>query len=300
MSDKPLNGIFYGPPKVGKTLSLVRAFPDALFIAPRGSLLCASWLGWEPKVIEVNEQIGIAQITKMIEKASDKYPAIVIDDLSLIADAEVIRLKKANPNGFRAFDLFNQLMFKLRDASRQAECHVFWTMHEQAPKEVGQEGQRRWVKGCPMVPGWVLPATLPAMADVVARVVHDTSIPGAWPYVYQIGPCESYISGDRLSVMPARFPLNLREAMLAAGYAVPRPEPLVYLDEHVDALCHKLLPEMAQKRPDVKSVLRDSLPELQKNIEEPRHIRWAMADALDRAYLQHNNNNMLDDFVQSL
>ena len=100
--------------------------------------------------------------------------------------------------------------------------------------------------------------------------------------------------------MPARFPLNLREAMLAAGYAVPRPEPLVYLDEHVDALCHKLLPEMAQKRPDVKSVLRDSLPELQKNIEEPRHIRWAMADALDRAYLQHNNNNMLDDFVQSL
>ena len=40
--------ITYGDSKAGKTLAALRAHPDALFIALRGALTCANYIGVEP------------------------------------------------------------------------------------------------------------------------------------------------------------------------------------------------------------------------------------------------------------
>ena len=190
-------------------------------------------------------------------------------------------------------------MYELQDVCRNADCHIIKTMHEQAPKEVGQPGSKRWIKGGPMIGGWQLVEKLPAMCDVVARVVYDKSSPG-WPYVYQTGPCPDYTTGDRLAISPEKFPLNLREMMLAANIDVPRPVEFEHLDAHVDALCQELLQEFAERKPDVKRVFREALPNLSSAIDDPRHIRWVFADSLDRASLCDHNNNILDGYIQSL
>ena len=291
--------ITYGPSKTGKTLAALRAHPDALFIALRGALTCAKWIGVEPTVAEYGSVVkSVRDITKLIKEASHKYPAIVLDDFSIIADKELAACKQTT-QGWAAFDVFMKRIYELQDACRNADCHILKTMHEQAPKEVGQANQKRWVKGGPMIGGWQLVEKLPALADVVARVVYEKDAAG-WPYVYQTGPDPDYTTGDRLAITPEKFPLNLREMMLAANIDVPRPKEYEHLDAHVDTLCKDLLQEFAEKRPDVKRVLQEALPTLSSTIDDPRHIRWVFADALDRARLCDHNNNLLDGYIQSL
>jgi hypothetical protein len=290
-------GITYGPAKVGKTLAMCRAFPDGFFISPTGGLTTAAWLGWEVKTTPPKFELTIDNIKEIIIKAGKKYPAIIVDDFSLIVDAEVSRLKKlyaSNPNKYAAWDRLNEMVYELRDVAREAPCHVFFTMHEASPREVRKGTNVRYIKGCPLIPGWQLPEKLPAMADFVARVVHDDEAIG-WPNVYQTGPDAEYVTGDRLSITPPRFPLNLRELLLAAGYPLPRPAQLAWMEDVVEKTAQALLP-IVRAEGDVKPVLMAVVKKLQSK-QNPKHIRWAMADAMDRATLRLKQDDLLTDFV---
>lgn len=288
-------GITYGRAKVGKTVAMVRAFPDALFIAPPGALLCAKWLDWEPQVLEVRGNNGFKYISDALKKSAGKFSAIIIDDFSLIGDTELANCRQTSP-GFAAFDLFAKRIYDLKEAARAAKAHVFLTCHEQAPREVKKDNNNRYIPGAPMVAGWQMPEKLPAMVDFCARVIHDDSGPG-WPFLYATGPDQNYIQGDRLAILPDRFPLNLREAMLGAGIDVPRPKALAWMDEHVEATCHKLSEESAAKRPDYKRVLASTAKALTDH--SPRHVRWVLADAMDRMSLRQHTDNLLVDFIDS-
>jgi hypothetical protein len=258
--------------------------------------LSAKYLDLEPKSIEVDDETGIKRITDIVRKRGSQFPAIIIDDFSLICDAELTACKKAS-QGWGAFDIFNKRVYQLRDVARNAPCHVFLTMHEQPPREVKKPGQTRWIPGAPLIPGWQLPEKLPAMCDFVARVVYDETSPG-WPYVYQAGPDPEYITGDRLAIMPDKFPLNLREVMLASGISVPRPEELKWMDEKVEALSSILVAELKAKQPDIKRHLREAASTMLKKPQ--RHVRWVLADALDRAQLKKHQASLLDSFIQAL
>ena len=78
-------GTVYGEAKTGKTLSMLKAFPEALFIGLPGAMMCANYLGWEPKVLEVKGTQGFKHVAETVKKVDGKFP-IVIDDFSLIAD----------------------------------------------------------------------------------------------------------------------------------------------------------------------------------------------------------------------
>jgi len=290
--------IAYGPAKTGKTLATVRAFPDGLFIAPKGGLTCARWLNWEPKVVEADATIGIPQITQIIKQAQDKYPAIIVDDFSILCDLELAKCKKSH-SGWSAFDAFNQRVYELRDAARNAKCHVILTMHEQPPKEVKKETGNKYIPGSPLIPGWQLPEKLPAMADLVVRVIYDEDAIG-WPYLYQAGPDPDYITGDRLAITPHSFPLNLREVLLMAGYDLPRPEGLEFMDKHVESASKAIAVELTAKRPKLKTVLEPIVNELKKGGIDDRHIRWIISDALDRAQLNKHNENLVSNFINTL
>ena len=287
-------GMGYGPAKVGKTVATIRAFPNALFVAQPGAMLCANYLEWEPKVVEVRGNQGFKHITDVVKKASGKVPAIVIDDFSLIADVELSTCK-VQAQGFAAFDLFNQRTYQLIRACREAQSHVLITCHEQAPREVKKDQHSRYIKGCPLIQGWQMPEKLPALVDFCARVVYEKG-PG-WPYRYNTGPDQNYVQGDRLAVLPAKFPLNFREAMLAAGYDMPRPEALAWMDEHVERIAELLLEESGAKRPDYKKVMASAASSLSDR--SPRHVRWVLADAMDRMVLRQHQSNLVDSFIDT-
>lgn len=287
-------GITYGRAKSGKTVGMVRAFPGGLFITVPGGCLSAKHLGWEPKVLELEANQGLRWVSDTIRRAAGKVPAIIVDDLSLIADAE-LELCRRRASGFQAFDLFNKRVYELRDASRSAGCHVFFTAHEGAPREVKKDNNSRYIPGSPLMPGWQIPEKLPAMADVVARVVHDPTAKG-WDFSYEVGPDQNYVTGDRLDIFPPRFPMNLREAMIAAGYDLPRPEALRWMDEHVDEAADRLQEESAKKKPDTRAVLTDLCDSMDDR--DPRHVRWVLTDAMDRATLRRHESNLLNNFVK--
>ena len=69
------------------------------------------------------------------------------------------------------------------------------------------------------------------------------------------------------------------------------------MDEHVEATCHKLSEESAAKRPDYKRVLASTAKALTDH--SPRHVRWVLADAMDRMSLRQHTDNLLVDFIDS-
>ena len=290
--------IIYGRPKSGKTVAMASAFPDGKVITPAGGALSGSHLGVTLDTMEVASGVGVQQIADFIQAESTNYPAIIIDDFSLIADAEVARCQKAH-SGFAAFDEFNRRITAFRDVCREAQCHVFIIMHEQAPREVKKPGSTRFIHGGPLIAGWQMGEKLPAMVDLVVRVVHDDEAPGQWPFVLEAGPDADYITGDRLGVMPDRFPMNIREVMLAAGYDIPRPEALAWMEPKVEAASKALVKEMSKGDPEVRPILAKVAKSLSSKVEDHRHIRWVLNDALHRAQLRLHKRNLLTDFISA-
>jgi hypothetical protein len=293
----PIFGITYGPPKVGKTLAMVRAFPEALFLAPKGALGCTSWLGIKAKAATAP---NVDTLIGAVKKAGSRYPAIVIDDASIQFEQEYQRIKSKD-RSWGGNAKFNEKIFELRDVCRDSPVHVFWTMHEAPPREVkAQEAKLgKIIPGTVLVPGWQLPEKLPAMVDFIGRVVYDDDFVG-WPYVYQTGPDPDYITGDRLSITPDRFPLNIGEVLRAAGYDVPRAKGLEWMEAAVEAVAKILLDVIVQES-DIKDALEPVIPGLLKRANQnQKHVRWVIADAHDRANLQRHSASILDNYLETL
>lgn len=289
----PVFGLTYSSPKRGKTLAMIRAFPGALFLALKGGLKCASWLGLEQRQLNQMVADDVDQMIKIIRAAKAKYPAIVIDDATLQFDAEYARIKKKDST-WSGNDKFNKKIIELRDVCRDAPVHVFWTMHEQPPREVKKVGDNygKLIPGTVLVPGWQLPEKLPAMVDFCARIVYDDSMIG-WPLVYQTGPDEEFITGNRLSNSPTRFPLNIGELLRQAGYDVPCLKGFEWMEPVSEQLATKLVdnPE------EVGNTLREASAKLAEKIKNQRHIRWALQNGIDRANLWRYQANLLDTFL---
>ena len=288
-----LLGILYGPSGSGKTLALIRAFPEGLFISPAGALLCAQHLGWEPKGRLFTT---LQDVTETIQRESDKYPAIIVDDLSLLADQEMVEIRKRF-SGWSANAELNRRITLLRDAARAASCHVFITMHERAPREVKHEGNTRYIPGSPLIPGWEMAEKLPAMCDFVARVVYDEMTPWPWPYVYKTGPDPHYVTKDRLGVLRPTIPMNLRPLLVAKGFAVPRPKELQWMDSIVDQLAPMLVPILDDAE-ELKILLTKAALKLSKH--RPEHIVWCLTDAIDTAQLLTHESTKVESFINTL
>ena len=92
--------------------------------------------------------------------------------------------------------------------------------------------------------------------------------------------------------------MNIREPLLLAGYDIPRPEPLAFMEDYipVDAISE----EMTTKRPSLRKVFTPFAEKLIEEKVDSRHIRWIFNDALHREYLARHNNNLIDNFINTL
>ena len=297
IAKQPIFGITYGPPKVGKTLAFIRAFPTALFISLPGAMSCASWLGIKVKHVVLKDIDQIIDAVKRAGKSKANYSAIILDDASIQFDAEFDRIKKKD-SSWSGNRKFNEKIIELRDICRESPKTVWWNMHEQAPREAKAADKKlgKIIPGTVQCPGWQLPEKLPAMVDFVARVTYDDDAMG-WPYVYQTAPDEGYITGDRLNISPGLFPLNIGELLRSDGYEVARPKGLEWMEKTVETLAGKLISLTEEERDEY---LRGAAKTLLKKHPNQKHVRWAFADACDRVTLRQYQASLLDTYLDNI
>ena len=293
----PTFGAIYSAPGKGKTLALIRAFPDALFVSPRGGLKCGSWLDWKPKELRAN---GIRNIPKVIEKFGRQFPAIIFCDLSLEADSEARRLR-TELTGWDVWNKYGEHFLVARDAARDAGCHVWWEFHESPPKLDSGEVVRQ---GTFSLSGYQAAEKIPGMLDVVAHVEWSSEHLGAgiWPYVLSKSPSRHWVTKDRYSVFPRQFPLNIREPLMARGHELPRPKSIAWVDKVADTVATKMVAAAGDDR-DIESVpVQEIVAEIVAKVpgKNPRHVRWGILDGIDRAWLRLKEESILTDFVAGL
>lgn len=139
------------------------------------------------------------------------------------------------------------------------------------------------MRGGPKLTG-ELPEQIPAMCDVVLRVVHEPQR-RPWPMAYKCNPDPSWVMKDRFDVAtkcdPA--PMNLAELLRARGVHMPRRPEHEKMEDRVDKLASFFL----GKTPDT---WLDSAQAAAKQLLDAgvpsNEVRWTLRDAMDRAVIR--------------
>tara|TARA_R100001082_G_scaffold34386_1_gene17851 strand:- start:1339 stop:2295 length:957 start_codon:yes stop_codon:yes gene_type:complete len=283
-SSAPAGGVFiclYGPSKAGKTIASAAAGATGLFIGdPAGLLSAQRFLGLEK--LKVAEAQTVPEATAAIEAAvvqKKRVPSIVIDDFSLIVESTINEYETSKGRG-GMWSALTRDVLACRNAARAATAQgmiVIFNCHEQPPRT----SSGKFVRGGPSLPGQ-LPEKFSGMVDVIGRAMFE---PTAAPWKYQLcfEPQPDYVSGDRLSVFPGMAPMNIAEGLRAAGYLIPYPRGLEWIDGVAQKLSDKILESGIE---NWSEVLKEAVENLKGKKEVP-HIRWALQDGLHRATLKH-------------
>jgi len=282
-SHQAAGGVFiclYGPSKAGKTVASAAAGATGVFIGDPAGLMSASrFLGIDNLNILPAKTVpeAIAQIEKVVKKGN--CPSIVIDDFSLIVEATINEYESSKGRA-GMWSALTRDVLAARDAARAATSQgtvVIFNCHEQPPRT----SSGKFIRGGPSLPGQ-LPEKFSGMVDVIGRAMFE---PTAAPWKYQLcfEPLADYVSGDRLSVFPGRAPMNIAEGLRAAGFVIPYPKGLEWIDKAAEGLSQKILEVGIE---NWSEVLKEASEKMRGKRKLP-HIRWALQDGLHRATIYH-------------
>jgi hypothetical protein len=282
------DGLFigiYGPPKAGKTVCAAAAAASGIVAALPGAMLSVNaLLGFdfgdrEKRVYDVNDSIAV------VRQNAGKVPTILVDDLTIQVENLRRGLEKKNTTFGELWRMVCGSIIDLRDVSRHATTlgtTVIVTCHEAPPKLSGGKP----VKGGPGLPGQ-LPQDFSGMLDIVARAMFNSSA-APWKYELQTGPIADYSTGDRLNIFPSPAPMNLAEGLRAAGYDIPRPAGLEWMEAAVKGCSEAILKGGLENWRETSLKL---VEKLNNGTRQPKHIRWVITDALHRAIIQSNQSD---------
>lgn len=277
----------YGRSGVGKTTDNGYSFPNALFLAAPGALkpipaLC----GYTPKVFDCNT---IDAATKAIETAAKAktVDAVVVDDFSFLAE-HTFSVLENKFNGYKLWGKLREYVLDFRAAARYAGIHVVVNCWEQAPM-TKPDGTR--VRGGPKLSG-DLPEQLPAMCDLVLRATFDqTAKP--WGAIYRADGGIEWTGKDRDAATPSPAPLNLGEILRLSGYKISRRPELAWQEGVVEHLAVTLVEAGPDRdREQLEAAYRTLI---EKGLD-PRHVRWTVRDAWDRATLRRAKSQRWQNF----
>ena len=268
--------VTYGRSGVGKTTDQGYSFPNALFLAAPGALKpLPSLCGYTPRMFDC---ATIDAATKAIEAAAKAktVDAIVVDDFSFMAE-HTFNILENKFSGYKLWGKLREYVLDFRAAARYAGIHVVVNCWEQAPMSK-PDGTR--VRGGPKLSG-DLPEQLPAMADLVLRATFDpTRRP--WGAVYRCDGGLDWTGKDRDNATPSPAPLNLGEILRQSNYVISRLPSLPWQEEVVAGVAAKLLEGQPESETPILEAFYADL--VGKGID-PRHARWTIRDAWDRATL---------------
>lgn len=296
----PAVAITYGPSKTGKTTDCIFSFPDAIFIALRTALKPSeSVVGIQIPDDHVLNLPTVTEATKEIRKIAarkgKKPSAVVVDDFSLQCEATMSVLERSK-SGFKLWGALRDEVLEFRDAAREGGMHVIVNAHENAPRTVNGA----YIRGGPRLPGR-LPEDFPANCDLVLRAVPDPMRPG-WKMAYRCTEQDpSYVTGDRHGRTPDMAPMNLGEILRAAGYVLPRPQGLEWMDDVVAAASDSLFDRPGDEAAILMNVTQHVVDRMRPAVgydERTRErallvARWVIRDARDRAILRRARQNPL-------
>ena len=266
----------YGPSGVGKTTDQGYSFPTALFVAAPGALhSIQSVCGYEPATTQANT---LQQATRVLKEVKGKFPVLVIDDFSFLAEQTFATLERSH-TGFKLWGALRDAVLNFRDAARFADMHVVLNAWEQAPK-TNYKGER--IRGGPRLSG-NMPEQVPALCDVVLREAHDARRQ-PWPAVYRCHLDPSWVMKDRLNVAslvdPA--PMNVAELLRAANIEVERHPQLPDQEQYVTAIAAAFAAE-GGATPDLAN---SYYAELVGSGMAVSVARWTLRDAMDRSEIR--------------
>jgi hypothetical protein len=279
----------YGPSGMGKTTDTLFSFPMGLFMALPGALKPSlRVVGWDPyatgQVVPVADlDAAVAALTKIKPGVFD---AVVVDDLSLLAERTMLKLEAKHANSRSGFAMWNELrdtVIRFREAARACGLHVILNTHERQPET--HDGT--FFRGGPSLPSKTLTERIPHISDTVLRACADPTSPGAWKGVYK---CESanpqWIMKDRHGCCPPTAPQNIAEIMRLAGYTIRRYPGLEWQEDWVEWTASQL----ATGRPE-----KEVMTELNSNFvdADPLHLRWVRRDGRHRFTLRKAYAHMI-------
>ena len=85
--------------------------------------------------------------------------------------------------------------------------------------------------------------------------------------------------------------MNLAEALRCAGYELPRPKGMGWMEKVVTELSARVLETGLESW---RETLKPAADKLRKKYEDT-HVRWVIQDSLHRAVLLNAKNNLLDE-----
>jgi hypothetical protein len=268
----PSFSVVYGQSGLGKSTDMAATHPNGLFVCRPGGMQCAgSFLGLgvrEAHVRTLEEVIGLIPVAK-----DAGHDAIIVDDLSLVAESSSRDIDINERNRYAKFDKMNVLTATLREQGRYVGIHFAANAHERTS---GHDSQGRPRPGGPKLPSWNMSDSVVHEASLVLRATTDNSIKLPWQAVYDRGDGSTWVGKDRHSATQPRNPQNLRAILTLGGYTLARAPGLEWQDEVVNQVREKL-----QSGEDRSTLIETVWTRLTgKGGLDPRHVAWALRDAL--------------------
>jgi len=292
--------ITYADSGTGKSSDLIASFPGACVLAQKGALKpVVGVFGlprdslWTVEIRTLYDAISLAQ--QIAQLPVDKRPpALGIDDLSLLAGNTLTAMKASGKYGRNPYALWGDLRDLVQTLGNvcrwDAGIHVVINGHEQAPY-TADDGT--FHKGGPRLPSKALTAMIPYVADTVLRGRKaDATAPrkgSPWQAVYDCEFSDRWILKDRHGMYGLGLPMNLSEWLRAVGYVIPRARGLEWQSAWV-----QLIAESLHAGNDIAKVKAAAIERLQAAGHDPRHIRWALRDGIDRAAFWKAQGSVLD------
>jgi hypothetical protein len=291
--DESLLMMIYGAYGIGKTADTIYAAPESKFIAEPMAVrtVARSVCGIEIPDDRIERPAGIDALIAVAKKPGP-WASIVIDDFSLIAQEEFMRMQQGGLDGFKLFGAFKDKMLTFRHEARRASRTIIVSAHDGAPHR--SELSMRTILGGPKLLGQAQEEIL-GVFDSAYRVLRGNR-PVGFLSEYHAGDDPTYGTKDRLNVVVGAVPANLSEVLRARNYVLPRHPKLTWLDEAIHRYAESLTEFVSKHQVGLRVLFdRATMGSLfaqvradatQRYTKLAEHQNWLLRDVYDRVIIR--------------
>ena len=310
ISSKFSDGAFvtsFGRSGTGKTVGDIASFPNAVVCAGTREFKPAmTVLGWQPPyVLEVKTLFDVEDAVYSVLKARKQknklalsIDAMLADDISVLsyqtekalAEGSIPKNRLADKRGSGYSPWTNQkdatltLVFRCAEVLRQEGMHLATNGHLRVART---DKNGKHIRG-----GIDLPMDLTegfcAGTNLMARMLPEPERL-FFQTIFSIENNGSEWATKNQFGLPALVPSNMRELLNAAGYKLSRGRGLEVHEEYVEQIAQAIAAVIGMgpySRAALSEVLKGPRAHLETLVPDPRHVRWILRDASDRALIR--------------
>jgi hypothetical protein len=280
---EPAFVVVFGPVGIGKSTDVALFDPEAWTLGAPGCVKgaekilgpdrYAALVGRRIEAQNIDHAIGVLNA---IAAGQLERRTVLVDDLSLLAEAETVALKSqiSRSDTRYLWDVFASKIILLKTAMRRAGVHVLASCHMRSPST---DEKGKFTPGGPSMGGPKGTMILATEADVIYGLERD---PACYPYpaAYRCEyPSQQWAYKDRYGALLGTAPANLREILRTVDAAPPRPAGLEWLDDAAESV--------ASTPGNPRDVGQEAYTRLRSHVGDGPAF-WAVRDGLARRTLR--------------